>query len=80
MTDDPEEYGFDEEQEFFFTPQGEEMYHTDVVETLNALLVVVRATQKEKADTVHTEGVDWVYGDKEQAVRDALAALPEGLK
>ena len=39
------QYAFDEWQEFFCTPQGEEMYHTDVVEALNSLLAVVKITQ-----------------------------------
>ena len=40
---DPRVYDFDEEQEFFCTPQGEEMYHKDVVEALNGLAAVVKA-------------------------------------
>lgn len=81
-------YAFDKEQEFFCTPQGEEMYHTDVVEALNALLAVKNELQ-ELID--NSNGVDGVHLNGDMAIWDelvygpypwlnSLTVLPEHLK
>ena len=66
-------YAFDKEQEFFCTPQGEEMYHTDVVEALNALLAVKNELQ-ELID--NSNGVDGVHLNGDMAIWDELVYGP----
>lgn len=76
----PALFAFDEEQEFFVDLQGLEMYHTDVVEALNKLLLLVheirmQATRKNRAAS-----------DRSLLLRDLdkivslIDALPENLK
>ena len=74
---EPGKYGFDEEQEFFYTPQGEEMYHTDVVEMLNGLSAVVDYV-KDRRNKMTIGGIYVLVPVAE--LNEILAALPEKLK
>ena len=73
-------FEFDEEQEFFVDLQGLEMYHTDVVEALNNLLVLVheirmQATRKNRAASDRS----LLLHDLDKIV-SLIDALPENLK